>query len=150
MSVCGMAYRIGSWFIAVISVLALSVSASERACAIGRSAGDLIHVRELLARIGNANDDHPMMQQRRVERSDRGLLAAMLRSRRDENAPDFADQASANPQSAGATGAAWSSLAPAIRATSFRVQLRRLVSGMNRRTMSVGFQLNANGMWMAG
>src|SRR5262249_54807652 len=72
----------------VLGGLAPAVASGESARAVGRPARDLIHVHDFPARIGDADDDHAVMQKRRMERRDRGLLTAMLRARRGEDAAD--------------------------------------------------------------
>jgi hypothetical protein len=58
--------------------LARAVGLGQGTGAIGRAAGDLVHVVQAREGIGQTDDDHALVQQSRVERDDRRLLAAML------------------------------------------------------------------------
>src|SRR5215475_5867477 len=62
----------------VLRRLPASVGAGEGRSPIGRAAGNLAHRQEVLAAVGQADDDHALMQQRVVEGGDGRLLPAML------------------------------------------------------------------------
>ena len=51
--------------------------------------------------VGHADEDHAMMQKSGVEARNRGFLATVLRTGRSKNAPDFANEGTAEPKSAG-------------------------------------------------
>ena len=70
----------------VLAGLSTAIRLRKRPGAIWRAARDFIHVEQLLARIGRTDDDEAMMQQCAVEGSDRGLLTAVLRRCRNEDA----------------------------------------------------------------
>src|SRR5688572_29170989 len=68
--------------------LARAVSAGDGAGAIRRAAADLPHLCVARPGIRQADDDHAMVQQGRVDGGDGHLLAAMLARRRGEGAAD--------------------------------------------------------------
>jgi len=51
--------------------------------------------------VGHADEDHAMMQKSGVEARNRGFLATVLRTGRSKNAPDLANEGTAEPKSAG-------------------------------------------------
>jgi hypothetical protein len=51
--------------------------------------------------VGHADDDHAMMQKSGVKARNRGFLATVLRTGRSKNAPDLANEGTAEPKSAG-------------------------------------------------
>jgi hypothetical protein len=77
-----------------------SVSAGNRGGAVGRSPGYLIGARLPLKRIGQADDDHALVQQGRVEAQDRRFLAAVLGAGAGEHASHLADQGALGPEAA--------------------------------------------------
>src|SRR5262249_53678468 len=56
--------------------LAGAVALGQRGGAVGRPAGDLVHVEQTGEGVGQADDDHALVQQGGVERGDGHLLAA--------------------------------------------------------------------------
>ena len=71
--------------------LARAVDVGQRSGAIGRPAGDLIHVGQPRKGVGEAHDDHALVKQCAMERGDGRFLAAMLGARAGEHAADLAD-----------------------------------------------------------
>src|SRR5262245_37825515 len=59
--------------------LAAAVAAGDRAGAVGRATGDLVQPHLGLARIGQADDHHALVQQSDVEGEDGAFLPAVLR-----------------------------------------------------------------------
>src|SRR5229473_1074304 len=57
----------------VLRRLPRAVAAAEGSSAVGGSAGDFAHVHQLLAGVGDADDDHALVQERVVKGGDRGL-----------------------------------------------------------------------------
>src|SRR5215831_2610189 len=69
--------------------LARAVALGQGAGAVRRAAGDLVHIGQSREGIGQADDDHALVQQGRVERGDRRLLATMLSGGTGEHAADL-------------------------------------------------------------
>src|SRR5215472_4178388 len=78
-----------------------SVRARQRARAVGRATGNLLHIRELRLGVWHTYNDHTVMQERPVDADNRGLLSAMLGPGAGENTADFAGQCTLDPQTAG-------------------------------------------------
>src|SRR6478672_4019236 len=85
----------------VSAPLARAVGFGQCTGAIRRAAGDLLHVVQAREGVGQTDDDHALKQQRRMERSDRHLLAAMLGRGGAKYAADLADQRTLHPVAAG-------------------------------------------------
>src|ERR1700744_2544702 len=81
--------------------LAAAVAACERRRAIRRATADFAHVRQPRARIRHTADHQAMVQQRRMKRSDRRFLAAVLGRGRGKHTADLADERALGPQAAG-------------------------------------------------
>jgi hypothetical protein len=61
----------------------------------------IVHVGQSREGIGQADDDHALVQQGRVERGDRRLLTAMLSGGTDEHAANLPNQRALHPEAAG-------------------------------------------------
>ncbi len=81
--------------------LARAVALGQGAGAVRRAAGDLVHIGQSREGIGQADDDHALVQQGRMERGDRRLLAAMLSGSTGEHAADLPHQRALHPEAAG-------------------------------------------------
>lgn len=81
------------------SVTTIAVVGEGRG-AIGRSAGDFVHAHLTLEAVGQASDHHAEMEKHSMGGKDRRFLAAMLASRRGEDAADTADQGVPRPDTA--------------------------------------------------
>src|SRR5690348_5502090 len=85
----------------VFSRLALALGAGDRGGAVGGAAGDLGHVGEVGAGVGDADDEHALVEEERVGGDDRGFLAAVLGGGGGERAADLADEGAGGPELAG-------------------------------------------------
>src|SRR6185369_9309299 len=82
----------------IVGGLALIVIAGDGTGAVGRAAADLIRIHHLRESVAEADDNHAMVQQRRVEAGGRRLLPAMLRAGGDENGADLVDERTGDPE----------------------------------------------------
>ena len=77
--------------------LARAIRAGKRGRSIRRPAADIRHIGQARLSVRDTNNNHAVMQQRRMKAGERCLLPTVLRSSRRENAPDFSDQRTLGP-----------------------------------------------------
>src|SRR4029079_12595200 len=80
--------------------LARTVRRRDGAGAIGRAAPNPADIGQVRRRVGQADDNHAVMQKRPMERDNGGLVAA-AGAGRGEHAADFADQSALDPERPG-------------------------------------------------
>jgi AcrR family transcriptional regulator len=80
---------------------AATIAPGNRSAAVGRATGHFIDHHQPLLRIGDANDDHAVMQKRDVERQNRTFLPAVLSRGRSEHAAELANQLALCPERPG-------------------------------------------------
>ena len=85
----------------VVGRLARTVAIGNGGCTIGAAAGDSRIVHLARKGIGQADNDHAVMQQHGMGGQNRAFLPAMLGGTGSKHAADFADQLALKPQGAG-------------------------------------------------
>ena len=81
--------------------LALALTAGDGGSPVGAAALDLVQAHLARLGIGQAHDDHAVVQQRRVEGQDGALLATVLGGAGREHRAHLADERTRGPQAAG-------------------------------------------------
>jgi hypothetical protein len=69
-----------------------AAGSGNAARAVGSTARDLAHRREILKRVGQPHNNHAVMEQSAIKGGDRSLLAAVLTGGAAKNTADLADQ----------------------------------------------------------